>query len=767
MGNKEQESKKFLASDIIIIDGCRFNQSSHNLQRDGKTVRLEPKTAQLLSFMARNQGKPLSREQLLQSVWPDVIVSDEVLTNAVNKIRKAFNDDRKNPRIVETIPKVGYILVAPITVVSEDVDKIPISDSEESALELVEEAPREFVFILHADVVGSTKLVQIDEQQAHERIQNSFKKLSKVIETYNGEVKEIRGDALLAVFNRASDAIEAATSFQAANTEHNKQLSGTIHPVLRIGISMGEVVIANNTITGPGVVLAQRLEQIAEGGGVVIQGAIRYTIPGRLPFGYIDLGDQDLKGFDEKVRAFRVVTDGEASKAQEKYHRVEKKGITNLLKKTVAISIIAVFLVIFIWQAFYSKPVENDLVLSEITQTTIPNKNPSIAVLPFENLSEDPNQEFLTDGMTEDIITDLSRVSSIRVISSSASGRYKGKDIIPQQVGKELTVDYILQGNMRRIGDLLRVNAQLVDAKTGFNHWAKRYDRKVSDLFEIQDEVTTSVVGAFNIDLSDDEKKGLSHVTKLNLKAYDYFQEGQRAAIEHTKNSYQRAITSYRKAIDVDESYGRAYGAMGYVMAIQFRRGWTDTPRETLDRALELAKTGVKLDNTIPQTYWSLGYVYLMRKELDKAEEAVATAIKIAPGHSDAYGLQALISNNRGEPEKAIEYARKGMDLNPFYTWDYLYNLGRAYYNLKKYDEAVDFLERAKERNPNAITIVQHLAAAYYRAGLVDDAEWQVEEMLSLNPNLTVSHIVKSIPISDEKILADLLSALKAAGLPE
>lgn len=386
---------------------------------------------------------------------------------------------------------------------------------------------------------------------------------------------------------------------------------------------------------------------------------------------------------------------------------------------------------------------------------------------PFENLSEDLNQEFLTDGITEDIITDLSRVSSIRVISSSASGRYKGKDIIPQQVREELTVDYILQGNIRRIGDLLRVNAQLVDAKTGFNHWAKRYDRKVSEIFAIQDEVTRSVVGAFNIDLSDYEKKGLAHVTKLNIKAYDYFQEGQRAAIEHTKDSYQRAIASYLKAIDTDESYGRAYGAMGYVMAIQFRRGWTDTPRETLDRSLEFAKTGVKLDSTIPQTYWSLGYVYLMRKELDNAEEAVATAIKIAPGHSDAYGLQALISNNRGEPEKAIEYARKGMDLNPFYTWDYLYNLGRAYHNLKKYDEAIDFLEQAKERNPNAITIVQHLTAAYYRAGLVDEAEWQVEEMLALNPNLTISHIRKSIPISNEEVLADFISALKEAGLPE
>ena len=652
--------------------------------------------------------------------------------------------------------------------VNDESNRAPVSGSEKITSLTGKESPhREFVFILHADVVGSTNLVQIDEQLAHERIQSAFERLSEVIDNLDGVVKEIRGDALLAIFHRASDAIEAATSFQTKNTEHNKNLSGTIHPILRIGVSLGEVVIANNTITGPGVVLAQRLEQIAEGGGVVVQAAVRDATPTRLPFEYVDLGNQALKGFEEKVRAFSVLAAGSASQIKEKNQSVQKRASKITLFRSISIFVIVIVLAIIGWQAFYIESVENDAASPPANEIKVMDKTPSIAVLPFENLSDDPNQEFLADGITEDIITDLSRVSRIRVISSSASGRYKGKDVIPQHLGEELTVDYILQGNIRRIGDVLRVNAQMVDTKTGFNHWAKRYDRKVTEIFEIQDEVSSSVIGVFDIALSDFEKKGLAHVTTKNIKAYDYFQEGRRASNEHTKESYDKAISAYLKAIETDESYGRAYGAMGYVMASKFRRGWTDTPSETLDRALELAKTGVQLDNTIPQTYWSLGYVYLMRKELDKAEEAVANAIKVAPGHSDAYGLQALISNNRGEPKKAIEYARKGMELNPFYTWDYLYNLGRANYSLKNYDEAVDFLQQAKERNPSAVQIIQFLIAAYYRAGQIDEAEWEVEEMLSMNSNLTVTYISNSIAISDKKILADFLNALKSAGLPE
>lgn len=563
----------------VKVAGWDFDAQRNVLEKGSEIIRLEPKTSQLLSFMVLHSNEVLSRAKLLSEVWPRMIVSDEVLTNAVNKIRRAFNDDRKNPQIIETIPKTGYRFIASVEEITADGGSVGCDDDAEPAISVP------------ASSTGKTRL----------SFRNSW--------------------------------------------------------IFSLGLPTFAVLVV-------------------------------------LIFGLIIIIQQD-----------------------EKPH-------------------------------------------SKID-------NPSIAVLPFDNLSDEPDQEFLTDGITEDITTDLSRVSNIRVISSSASGRYKGKDIIPQQVGEELTVDYILQGNIRRIGDLIRVNAQLIDTKTGFNHWAKRYDRKVSEIFVIQDEVSTSVVGALNIDISEYEKKGLSHVTKLNIKAYDYFQEGQRAAIQHTKDSYQRAIASYLKAIDIDESYGRAYGAMSYVMAIQFRRGWTDTPRETLDRALELAKTGVKLDNTIPQTYWSLGYVYLMRKELDKAEEAVATAIKIAPGYSDAYGLLALISNNRGEAEKAIEYTQKGMKLNPFYTWDYLYNLGRANYTLKKYNKAVEFLEQAKGRNPNAIQIIQHLTAAYYRAGQVDDAEWQVEEILSLDPTMTISHISKSIPISDEEVIENFLSALKAAGLPE
>lgn len=396
-----------------------------------------------------------------------------------------------------------------------------------------------------------------------------------------------------------------------------------------------------------------------------------------------------------------------------------------------------------------------------------PVVTPSIAVLPFENLSDDPKQDYLAVGITEDIVTDISRIPGLIVISSSAANMYKGSTILPKEIGEELNVDYILRGSVRPVGDIIRVNAQLIDTHTGFNHWGKSYDRKLIEIFAIQSEVTDSMVSVFNLQLSSSERQRLSHKTTNSLIAYDHFQEGQRLSKIQTKESHELARKSYRKAIESDPNYGRAYGSMAYLLAYSFRRGWTDSPRETIDRALEMARKGVDLDNTIPQTYWSLGYVYLMRQEFDNAKESVTQAIKVAPGYADGYGLLALIYNNMGLPKKAIENATKGMRLNPYYTWDYLYNLGRAYYTLGRYKEAVEVLEKARERNENAIPIRLFLAASYIRVEQQDDAEWEVEQIKMLNPNETITHTKQSVPILNEVLMDVYLSDLRKAGLPE
>ena len=404
---------------------------------------------------------------------------------------------------------------------------------------------------------------------------------------------------------------------------------------------------------------------------------------------------------------------------------------------------------------------------SESITTAPAGQPPSILVLPFENLSDDPDQERFSDGITEDIITDLSRLSHLRVMGNNTAFSYKGRQVQPQQVGTELGVDFVLEGSIRRHEQTIRINSQLVDARSGFQKWAQRYDRQLAEVFAVQDEVTHSIVEALAIQLETTEKQNLAHRSTNNLEAYQLFLEGQQQAGSSTRENNQRAQNSYRAAIAADPGYGRAYSALAYTLAFNFRRGWNDAPMHTIDRALELARKAVELDSSVPQTYWSLGYVHLMRREFELAQDAVARSLQVAPNFADSYGLLALIKNSLGEAQTAIELVEKGMRLNPYYTWDYPYNLGRAYYTLGQTEQAITALEAAKSRNPSAVPIRLHLAATYVRAGRLEDAEWEVEEIQSISPDETLVHVAKTHPTRDAKAMQRLLGELREAGLPE
>jgi len=394
-------------------------------------------------------------------------------------------------------------------------------------------------------------------------------------------------------------------------------------------------------------------------------------------------------------------------------------------------------------------------------------ERPSIVVLPFVNLGEDQRQAYLADGITEDIITDLSRMSEIRVLASSTAQRYKNKQVRPEQVGEELEVKFVLKGSIRQLGGELRVNAQLVDTATGFNVWAERYDRKVSEVFAVQDEVTQSIVRELALNLSSQEKQRLARQATANLQAYDYFQEGQRLYKISTQQTSHRAIDMYRKAIELDPAYGRAYGAMAVTFTINYQRDWTDAPLETLDRALQLAKKAVALDDTTPQTWWALGFVYLTHKEYSLAEQAAKKSIEVAPNYADGYGLLALINSYLGRAEEAIALNNKGIALNPYYSHEYLVTYGLAYYTLGQYQDAITILEDGHARNPNHVVIKYLLCANYLRVGRQDEAEWLALELQSLTPTANLGIIARTIPVARSDVRQALLADLRAAGLPD
>lgn len=646
---------------------------------------------------------------------------------------------------------------------------------------------RKLAVIMHADIVGSTSLVHLNETLAHERIRDTFQRFADTIRLYNGVAHEIRGDALVAEFSMASEAVGAALAFQAANAARLEMLADDVRPVLRVGIAMGEVIVADHTVTGDGVVLAQRLEQLAEPGGVVIQGAAHETVPKRLPFDYADLGELKLKGFDEAVRAFAVsLRPGESVPAPD--YAGEKvphaagapenvpaaagsiadqdhptRGASPRRNLIAAGSLAALFAIAAIWFAVTPSGEHAAPIGPATTQ-----ENPSLIVLPFANKSDDPRQDYFVDGISEDIITAFSRLSNLTVIAWNTSSSYKGKTVQPQQVGKELGVGYMLAGSVRKSGDQLRITAALVDTGSGKQLWAERYDRKLADVFALQDDVTRKIVQALALKLTAAEKGQLGHVGTNNLAAYDALLQGLQYFRQRNKEGSELARAAYRRAIEFDPGYARAYGALAITLTFESTYGYSELrPEEAKERALELAQKAVAVDSSSPEVQWALGYVHLFRKEYDEAEAAAKQAVALAPSFADGYGLLAFISNWQGKEENAVAYIRKAMVLNPYYTYDYPWNLGLAYYLLGQYPEAVKALQDALAHNESAVLPRLFLASCYLKLGRQSDADWEVEQVMIQSPETRLSVLATSLPLKNRDKLNAFLADLSKAGMPD
>jgi len=423
----------------------------------------------------------------------------------------------------------------------------------------------------------------------------------------------------------------------------------------------------------------------------------------------------------------------------------------------IAVLILAAVLIVYLF---------NGKLQSPIAQFN-PTAEKRLVVLPFVNIGNDPKQEYFVDGITDDLITDLSGLSSIVVISRTASYRYKGQEINPQMVGEQLGADYLLEGSVRKSDKRWRINVKLINTGDGVSLWAKRYENTETSLFGVQDEVVRNIVQALAVRLNAQDKQRLSHRPTTNFDAYELFLLGQKQFKVRTKEANQAAQDAYRQAIQLDPNFARAYGALAVALDVYYWRGWSDTPTETLGRALEMARYATELDPESPQAYWALGYTLLYRKEPHKAAAAVERAIELAPNYADGYGLLALINNHLGEAEAAMKFVKKGMALNPHYTWDYPYNLGRAHYALGHYQQAIKILQLALDRNENAVSPRVYLAAAYVGAGQNEDAAWEIEQVRVMSPESTIRHWEENYPIADEKLQRRFLGHLRLAGLPE
>jgi len=578
--------------------------------------------------------------------------------------------------------------------------------------------------ILHADVAGSTQLVQQDEHLAHERIQDSFRRFGDTIEKYRGTILELRGDALLAEFERASDAVSATLAFHSDQAYYLSRLKDNLKPNIRVGIAMGEIVMGDSTATGAGVVLAQRVEQLAEPGSLCITAALHEALPNRMPFDLEDIGEQTLKGFDHPVRVYRVeLSPGESIPPPQQ----KSKSASSSSKPNLIVAGIVIVLLVAGGAAYWFKTQAPQVEAASIDRMAFPLPDkPSIAVLPFTNMSNDAEQEYFTDGMTEDLITDISKVSGLFVIARNSVFTFKGKAVKVRQVAEELGVRYVMEGSVQRVGNQVRINAQLIDATTGGHIWAERYDGSLDDVFSMRDGITQSIVTALEITLTGQEKGDLVQIETKNTQAYDLFLQGWEHYRKSTPDDYAKAIAYFEQAIELDPDYSRAHSALSVVYWSIASRGWIRSTQYTYIQAYERARNSLKKAMRSPSALThqvASEIAAFFRGTPDKALVEAASAIALDANDPAGHLAMATALMKSGKPNDAIESMRQAMRLDPHYPAFYLTRLGRAEYDLGEHAEAVVTLESSVRRNPQDDRAFIFLAAAYGHLGRFEESK--------------------------------------------
>ena len=619
--------------------------------------------------------------------------------------------------------------------------------------------------ILHADVAGSTALVRKHDQLAHERIQDTFRRFSDIIGSYQGKVHELRGDALLAEFDRTSDAVCAALAFQSIQRDYYAQFDDGIRPELRVGVALGEVIIADSTITGKGVVLAQRLEQLAEPGAVLIQGAAYETIPERFPFEYRNLGDHQVKGFEQPIRAYQATLAANKTipspQAFQRSHRSPKS--RSWFALIVATGLIAIMAAIFLIQPWGTKPGP-----ASIEQMTLPlAEKPSIAVLPFTNMSDDAAQEYFADGMTDDLITDLSKIPGLMVISRTSSFAYKGKSRDIRSIGQALDARFIIEGSVRRANNTIRINAQLIDTTTGHHVWAERYDNTMEEIFAVQDLITRQIVTALDAQLDTHALGVVANRETINLEAYDLFLKGSEIFQRFSRDDTFLARKYFEQAIELDPEFSRAYAMLAWTHVFEYTNGWSDFPEGTLQSALDIANRSISLKGSSPVAHFVKGLVHRERKEFDDALVEARRAIKIEPSYANGYVLKATLLYYAGKPQEGLDTLELASRLNPLHPSNYPFHKGQALFILKRYQEAIEEFELGLSQNPTSQRLHVWLAATYAQNGRLDDASWEAGEILNQDPDFSPATLESIFPFQDRGDSKRFNSALNKAGFKD
>ena len=581
---------------------------------------------------------------------------------------------------------------------------------------------RRLAAILSADVVGYSRLMGFDEAGTLARL-NALRRglIDPAIAAHSGRIVKLMGDGALVEFASAVDAVTCAIEIQRQLRE--RDASGTqADPIkFRIGINVGDIIIDGDDILGDGVNIAARIEGIAEPGGLSISEDAWRQVQGKVAANFVDAGEQNLKNIARPVRVYRL----------------------DLAPKAVAAP------------------------QGPLPPPGLPDK-PSIAVLAFNNMSGDPEQEYFSDGICEDIITDLSKLSELHVIARNSSFTYKGKPVDVKQVGRELGVRYVLEGSVRKAGNRVRVTGQLIDAASGAHIWADRFDRDLTDIFAVQDELTQEIISALKIRLSAPEKTRIAGGGTRNVDAHDFFLRGRELLIgnKRDREMFAQANVYLRRAIALDPNYAGPYAALGWAYIMDYQNRWSDSPQTALDEAERLIDEAIAKDDNDPFVHYVASILGLWRKDYQRWGHEADRALSLNPNYGNALLARGLVHVYSGEPLKGISYIERAMRLDPAQQ-QYRHFLGTAYLLAGNFETAAAILKERVAITPTTDLSRALLASALGHLGRAEEARQVWRELKEINPRYSHSDHFGRLPFKEPAEADKFTEGLRKAGLVE